>query len=204
MTPNEYLKQVQTLRKALSRVARRYVTVSDDVQDAVQQATLRGYEKLHEYTEAKGPLEQWLRGFVILEAKRISRENYRELDDIRAAEEQDFEDFDDEGRPVEPPSDVWRAKKKDTHEPVEDGYMIDYELRHDLTAALSSLDETARAVFLDVHMYEYTIEETAKRRNLSLGNVRGLVSRARLELQMRLRDYQGTQVEDTDELELAV
>jgi RNA polymerase sigma-70 factor (ECF subfamily) len=166
---------VQRHSERLLRVAQQVTRNLDDAQEAVQEAFLNAYQKLHQF-QGNSKLSTWLIRIVLNKSLLILRKEKR-----WTARESPLEWTD-------PGGDKVSLQVSDWHPNPEQLYLR-AELRELLRTGLSKLRPILRVVFVLRDIEELSILETAAILNVSSDVVRVRLHRARLELREWLSRY---------------
>lgn len=146
--------------QSLYRVIRSYFTHDEDVEDAMQEAYLKAYEKLQQFRGASS-FSTWLIRIGINEALMRIRANRKHTGSLNA-----FSD--------EPPK---RQVIRLTDGPEQK--MIQYEMRMILEQAIDKLPEKYRVVYVMKEVEDMKAEEIAACLNITENNVKVRLHRAK-------------------------
>ena len=139
---------------ALLRYIRQHTTNAEDAEDILQDVFISVYEHASEFDETKCNEQAWL--YII--AKRKLIDYYRKKKGERSLDE--MEDW-------EIPGDDSMAKATNI-----------ISARQSIANALAQLDERSRAIVIHKYFDGMSAEEIAAKMNLSIANVRTILSRA--------------------------
>lgn len=166
MTKEQFSVQILAVEQSLYRVAKSLLKNDDDCADAIQNAILKAYGKLHTLKHEKY-FKTWVTRIVINESYAILRENKRN---------QRF--FTDEFIHLAQTSQVEEtAAEERLYSPV-------FE-------EITKIKETWRIPFVLHYVEGYSIAEIAKMLSLSEGTVKTRLYRARNRLKERLKGVAG-------------
>ena len=138
--------------------------------DALQEALARAWSARASYDPAR-PFGPWLATIALRTARDLARARARRPDRTSLEEEERSEPADRDERPDE------AAARRDGHA----------HLAAELDAALATLPEVVRIVFLRFHRDEAGLQEIANEMGMPLNTVKSHLHRARQRLAERLR-----------------
>ena len=172
----EYEILVRRYNNLLYKTARGILSAENDIEDVMQEAYIRGYEKLGQFRQ-EAKFSTWLIQITINEARMKLRKDRRHL-----YESLDSTRENDEGEYIPTDFADWREIPSEALERR--------ELRDVLQKALSMLPEKYRTVLVLRDVQQRSIAETAAILGIREENVKTRTSRARLQMRDLLaRDW---------------
>lgn len=181
----DFVTLVERYQPMMLRVARRYVADSESASDVVQETWLAAMRGLAGF-EARSTFKTWLFAILIKRArsygkrqKRLMSFSYWQNDAI------ELED-------LEAQLDL-AAQQRDTElaisERSPEAALLTWELRQQVAVLVATLPEQQRQVMALYDLEGYSYEEICAMLQVSAGNARVLLSRARTKVRQMLRDY---------------
>jgi RNA polymerase sigma-70 factor (ECF subfamily) len=159
--------------------ARRYTHNEADAQDCVQEAYLQAFRNIHQF-KGQSSIATWLHRIVVNAALMKIRANKRRPEEFIEDNEALFNGG---GERIERQTEVSLS--------VED-VLIDEDTRGEVRRCINQLPEFSRQLVLLRDIEGYSTEETARLMDITAGNVKTGLHRARKALKQRIEKYADT------------
>jgi RNA polymerase sigma-70 factor, ECF subfamily len=180
---------VRTWSPAMLRVARSHVSTDASAQEVVQETWLAVIRGLPAF-EGRSLLRTWTFAILVNLARRRGVRDRRQVP-LSSLELGEAEPLVDPDR-FRGPTDPWAGGWKEGAWPQDWGpeaHLLGGEVRDLLATAISTLPERQRDVLVLRDLHDLSTQEVAQSLDLSVGNVRVLLHRARVRLRNLLEDY---------------
>lgn len=172
---NEFARLVEAYTNPIYRLAINMLGTEQDAEDILQETFIKVFKNIHDFEE-RSNLSTWIYRIAVNEALMILRKDKHKAASL---------DEPDENEDIDDPKEItdWCCQPEQT--------FMSAEMQKQMEAAIKTLPEKLRLVFILRDMEDLSIRETASALNISEMAVKTRLLRARLKLREVLSLYFG-------------